>query len=292
VTLGGLTSTARVTAAAQHDDRISFDRQAAEPRVATPLRRFLDLLRHECGADQRLNVDLHTNFPVAAGIASSASTFAALTVAVARWFDASFSDSQLSVLARRGSGSAARSLFAGYVEWSAGEADDGSDSFAYQIAPPAHWPLSMIVAVTDPSPKKVGSREAMAQAVRRSPFFAAWLETHDLDLNEIRTAITARDLTGLGVATERNCLKMHAVSLASDPPLLYWRPATLAVIDRVRQLREAGTEAYFTIDAGPQVKVLCSPENGDAVAAAVEAVPGVQQVLRSYPGGAPTLEAV
>lgn len=286
IALAGLTTTARVRFGATRNlDRIIMSGQEVDGLEAERVRTFLDMVRQRAGQDRRAEVEISSNFPVAAGLASSASTFAALALAASRALDLSLTSQQLSVLARRGSGSAARSIFGGYVEWQPGEATDGSDSYAVQLAPPEHWPLGIVAAVTDPGRKRVGSREGMAQALKRSPFFPAWLASHDADLEAIRRGILTRDLALTGRVAESNCLKMHAVSLASSPPLLYWNPATVAVIQRVHRLREEGTEAYFTIDAGPQVKVVCPLPQRDAVAAAIRQVPGVHNVLLSEPGG-------
>ncbi len=290
ITLSGLTTTARVAFdGEQHADRIILNGDVAAGAHAAAVTKFLDCVRHLARDRTPAEVEVRTNFPVAAGLASSASTFAALALASSTALDLSLSARQLSVLARRGSGSASRSIFAGYVEWLAGEASDGSDSYAIPLAPAESWQLAIVIAITDFARKPVGSREGMAHALKRSPFFPAWLETHDEDLDAVRRGILERDLTLVGEAAERNCLKMHAVSMASSPPLLYWNPATVAVIRQVLRLREAGTDAYFTIDAGPQVKVICPWTQREVVAAAVREVPGVQRVLLSEPGGAATL---
>jgi len=285
ITLAGLTTTARVRfGAARVIDRIIMSGREAEGLEAQRVSAFLDLVRQRAGEEPRAEVEVASNFPVAAGLASSASTFAALALAASRALGLSLSPLELSVLARRGSGSAARSIFGGYVEWQPGQASDGSDSYAVQLAPAQHWPLGIVAAITDPGRKRVGSREGMAQGLKRSPFFPAWLQSHDADLEAIRQAVLARDLATAGLVAESNCLKMHAVSLASSPPLLYWNPTTVAVIQRVHQLREEGTQAYFTIDAGPQVKIICPLAERDAVAAAIRRVPGVHDVLLSEPG--------
>lgn len=289
VTLDGLETHASVRPLDSGGDRIILSGVEAEPREAARISRFLDLTRAAGRQHTGAEVEISSNFPVAAGIASSASTFAALAVAAAAAYELRLSEHELSILARRGSGSACRSLFAGFAEWFVGQAPDGSDSYAAQLATPEHWQLGVVVAVTDPRPKAVGSREGMAQAVSRSPLFSAWVDTHKADLDDIRDGVRERDLARIGHAAEHNCLKMHAVSLAAQPPLIYWRPATLAVIERVRQLREEGVDAYFTIDAGPQVKVICPIAQRAAVAETLGAVSGVQRVLLSAPGPAPQL---
>lgn len=290
ITLAGLTTTARVAFDSEHrSDRVAMNGELVVGAQAVAVRKFLDCVRQLADERTTAEVEVQTNFPVAAGLASSASTFAALALASATALGLSLPARQISVLARRGSGSASRSIFGGYVEWLAGEESDGSDSYAVPLAPADSWRLGIVIAITDLARKQVGSRQGMAHALKRSPFFPAWLETHEADLEAVRRGILERDLTLLGEAAEHNCLKMHAVSMASSPALLYWNPATVAVMRRVLQLREGGADAYFTIDAGPQVKIICPWTQREGIAAAIREVPGVQQVLLSEPGGPATL---
>jgi diphosphomevalonate decarboxylase len=293
ITLAGLTTTARASFLGRlSDDRIILNGQEEVGIEAQRFRGFLDLVRRTAQIDAKAEVAITSNFPVAAGLASSASTFAALAVAAAHAAGLSLSSQDLSLLARRGSGSAARSIHGGYVEWLAGEATDGSDSFAVQVAPADYWPLGVVVAITDEGRKRLRSREGMARAEKDSPFFPVWLQSHDADLEAIRQGIRDRDLSKVGQAAEHNCLKMHAVSMAARPSILYWTPATVAVIQRVIELRQEGIDAYFTIDAGPQLKVLCLQQQRTTVAEEIGRVPGVRRVLLSAPGcGAQVVEA-
>lgn len=286
ITLGGLTTTVRATTRDDlGGDQVILNGRPGIPPATARITAYLDLLRRVAARPTRLTVELESNFPVAAGLASSASTFAALAAAGSAALGIELTPAQLSILARRGSGSAARSIFGGFVEWLGGELGDGSDSYAIPIAAADHWDVGFAIAVTAEEPKPVGSGAGMAHSVKQSPFFPAWLEGQEQDLDAVRRGILARDLTVVGEAMEHNCLKMHAVALAARPSLLYWKPATLAVIARVQELRNECIEAYFTIDAGPQVKVLCPLAERDAVADALRRVPGVQRVLLSQPGG-------
>jgi diphosphomevalonate decarboxylase len=290
LTLQGLETKARVCFETPlPNDHLQLNGQIADGGEAHRIRSFLDAVRQLAGHTARATVEIHTNFPVAAGLASSASTFAALALAASAASGLDLDADALSRLARLGSGSAARSVHGGYAEWLTGEAADGSDCFAVALAPPDHWPLGVVVAVTDLGRKRVGSREGMSHVVKQSPFFPAWLESHETDLDAIRAGVRARDLELVGRTAEHNCLKMHAVSFAARPALLYWTPATIAVIERVAQLRNEGLEAYFSIDAGPQVKILCRPAERATVADAIRSVEGVQRVLLSEPGPAARL---
>ena len=286
VTLAGLTTTARVSfGSAALCDRIVLSGAPAASAEAGRVSAFLDIVRRNAGSYARAEVEIASNFPIAAGLASSASTFAAMALAATRAAGLSLSKRELSVLARRGSGSAARSVFGGFVEWYAGESSDGTDSFAEQIAPPDHWQLGVVVAITHEGPKGIGSREGMAHSVKQSPFFPVWLQTHDADLEAVRRGVAERNLRLVGEAAEHNCLKMHGVAIAARPPVLYWTPATLAVMQCVWRMRAEGIEAFFSIDAGPQVKVFCPIAQRPVVADALTTVPGVQRVLLSEPGG-------
>jgi len=221
--------------------------------------------------------------PRGVGLASSAAAFAALALAASRAAGLALDPSALSALARRGSGSAARSVLGGFVEWRRGERADGRDSVAEPLAPPDFWDLRVVVALTSSAPKAVSSRAGMEHAAT-SPFYPAWVAGAEADLAEARAAIRARDLEVLGLVAEHSALKMHAVGMGARPPLLYWRGATVDCLDRVWKLRAEGTPAFATIDAGPQVKVLCAPGDARRVAEALRAVPGVERVLACAPG--------
>src|SRR5258705_6502962 len=279
VTLDGLSTVAGV----EWLDGLADDEIAGLPEApARKVRSFLDALRRRFAKSARARVSLASNFPVAAGLASPASTFAAPAKPATAAAGLDVSGRELAELARLGSGSACRSVFGGFVEWR----PDARGSTVAPIAPKDYWPVAILVAVTSERAKAVGSSEGMRRTAATSPFYQAWIESGPEDFRAARHAIEARDLTALGRVAERNCMRMHATALAADPPLLYWEPATLAVIRRVWDLRASGTEAYFSIDAGPQVKVLCEPRVADAVKAALVAVPGVLRVLVSRPGDA------
>jgi len=227
----------------------------------------------------------NNNFPTAAGLASSASGFAALALACNEALDLNLSKKKLSILARLGSGSACRSIYGGFVEWKKGNKKDGSDSFAHQIAPQKHWPdFRIIICVTSIKEKKIKSRAGMKQTVKTSPFYKVWLETIENDLKEAKRGILKKDFSLVGNVAESNCLKMHATMLTTKPPIIYWNEETISLINAVMSLREEGKECYFTIDAGPQVKVLCLERNVNVIAKRLKwAFEG--KLIISKPGG-------
>jgi diphosphomevalonate decarboxylase len=284
VTLDGLWVEVDVAFDDGRNDRVEIDGSPAVGDEAERITRFLDVVRAEAGRRGHARVVTRGSVPRGIGLASSAAAFAALALAGSRAAGLRLEPPALSALARRGSGSAARSVFGGFVEWRRGERDDGRDSVALQLAPPERWDVRVVVAVTTTAPKAVSSRAGMTRAAA-SPFYPAWVAGAEADLVEARAAIAARDLEALGLLAEHNALKMHAVGLAARPPLLYWRGATLECVHRIWALRAEGTPAFVTIDAGPQVKVLCAPTDAAMVAGALAAVPGVERVLTCLPGG-------
>lgn len=243
--------------------------------------RCLDVLRERAGAVEPARVVSRNSFPTGAGLASSASGFAALVCAAADALGLDLSPTELSVLARRGSGSAARSVFGGYVEMHAGIAADGSDSYAEPLLAPADWPLAVVIAVTATAAKSTGSTDGMQSSAQTSPYYAAWVESSGADLEAARRAIHDRDFSRLAQVSEHSCLKLHALAITSRPPLIYWNPATVACIETVRSLRSDGVPVCFTIDAGPQLKALCEPEAAAQVAEALRAVDGVRGIIVS-----------
>lgn len=249
------------------------------PRVALCLDRVLGTSR------LRARVDSASNFPIAAGLASSASSFAALVVAAAAAGERARTTDELAALAGQASGSAARSLYGGFVEL-----QNVDDTIAVRtILDGEAWPLRVIVAVTSTAPKPVSSGEAMEASRRTSPFYTRWVEEQDMDLATARDAIAVRDFGKLGSIAEHNCLKMHSVMWASRPPVVYWSAATLACLERVRKLQADGVAAFFTIDAGPQVKVICEPGDESQVVDALSGTPGVESVLVSGIGAGAAL---
>ena len=274
-------------------DTLSLNGVAADARATARVASFLDRVRARARSTARAEVTSENNMPTASGLASSASGFAALAVAATRAAGLAPSPAELSELSRLGSGSAARSIFGGFVEMARGDRADGRDAVAAPVAGGESWAdVRLVVAVTSNAAKAIGSTEAMERTSRTSPYYAAWIASVDGDLAEARAAVSARDLPRLGAVAERSALRMHASAMAADPGIVYWTPATLAAMETVRALRAAGTAAYFTIDAGPHVKVLCAAAYAPAVADALLRTPGVLRTVVASPGrGARMVEA-
>src|SRR5699024_2851078 len=214
----------------------------------------------------------------------SASGFAALAAATQKALQLDLSDEELSKFTRRGSGSACRSIYGGFVEWEMGEKDDGSDSFAIPIAPQDHWDIRVAAVVVTAKEKDVSSRVGMKRTVDTSVFYDGWLESHSKDLADIKEGINKKDFEHVGEIAEANCLKMHATTLGANPPFTYWQDTTMTVMQTVQNLRKKGILAYFTIDAGTNVKVLYLPEDEARVLKALKETEGVNEVIVSKVG--------
>jgi diphosphomevalonate decarboxylase len=216
-------------------------------------------------------------FPIAAGLASSASAFAALVVAASKAAGKSSDTLSLARIAGAASGSAARSLFGGFVELQTGD----TNIDVATIAEPGEWPLTVVIAITEAGAKPVSSGEAMIRSAESSPFYASWVEQQPAELASARDAVLRKDFAQLATVAEHNCLKMHSVMWASRPPIVYWNSATLSCMEAIRRLQTDGHAVFFTIDAGPQLKAICLPDEADLVRATLDACTGVVRTMVS-----------
>ncbi len=273
ISLGDRGTETEVRCARQDRFRLNGRPLEKHGQFAVRLRRFLDLFRENIGTPG-FEIRTLSNIPTAAGMASSASGFAALVLALDRLAGWNLTGQKLSMLARLGSGSAARSIHSGLVQWHAGTQDDGTDSFAERL--PTTWnDLRVGILELSASPKPVGSREGMNRTVQTSPLYVGWSRQAAIDLEQMRTAIAEKDFERLGSTAEQNALAMHGAMLAAWPPLLYFQPGTVAQIHRVQTLRADGLPLYLTIDAGPNVTLLFTAQHEAAVQ---EAFPDVQPI--------------
>jgi diphosphomevalonate decarboxylase len=281
--LAGLTSTTTVVFdPALKTDQVILDKN---PLVGGPYQRVvshLDRVRELAGRTEGARVVSHNNFPSGAGLASSASGFAALTLAATAAAGLNLSLAELSALARLGSGSASRSVPDGFVEWR--QADRHADSYGVSIAPSDHWALADVIAIVASGHKEVGSTLGHTLA-DTSPLQSARVDTTPARFAECKAALLDKDFERLAPVVELEALTMHAVMFSSTPPLMYWSPVTLQLMEAVRAWRQEGLPVAFTIDAGPNVHCLCPLENATQVEERLCVIPGVQDVILATPGG-------
>ncbi len=247
---------------------------------AEQVKAHLDIVRSMAKIGLNAHVQSENNFPTAAGLASSASGMAALTMAAAKAAGLNLDKKELSILSRQGSGSASRSIFGGFVEWPMGKALDGRDSFGVQIAKELHWPeFRMIVCIVKGWEKKWKSRAGMTQSVATSPFFGRWAQTAEDDAKELKKAVLEKNFKKVGEIAEQNALKMHATMITTNPSIIYWHPVTVEIIQNVLQWRqEEWLEGYFTMDAGPQVKVMCLEKHEKDLVKRLGQISGIEKI--------------
>jgi len=248
----------------------------------------LDRVRAMARLRARARVISENSFPTGAGLASSASGFAALSLAASKAAGLELSERELSILARFGSGSACRSIPGGFSEWTAGTSSE--DSFAKQIAPPEHWDLRDVIAIVSRAHKRVGSTEGHIRAPT-SHFYQARVASVADRLAEAKAALLEKDLASLGPLIEEDAVSMHAVMMTSRPPIYYWLPSSIQLIHEVQNWRAERLEAYFTFDAGPNVHLICQAADQAEVERRLESIEGVLEVIVSGPGpGARVIE--
>lgn len=246
--------------------------------------RHLGRIRRWARRDGGFRIATRNSFPTASGLASSASGFAALTLAATRALDLDLTSAERSSLARMsGSGSAARSVLGGYVEWSP---DADGAGHAVEIAPASHWDLRDVIAVVDRGEKDVSSLEGHRRAPT-SPHFEARLRLLPERIGVTRRAIADRDLATLGPVLEEEAIELHLIAMSSRPPIFYWKPGTLEVLGTLRRLRGEGLEAWATMDAGANVHVICPPRAEGDVLRALEGVRGVGSIVLDGVGEGP-----
>ena len=282
ITLGGLSTVSTVVFADDLDeDDVAIDGAPASDQARRRVAGHLDRVRALASTELRAHVVSKSDFPTGAGLASSASAFAALTLAATSALGLDLSEEALSSLARIGSGSACRSIPGGYVQWQAGE--DQESSYARSFAPPDHWQLVDCIAIVSKAHKPVGSSEGHARAPS-SPLFEARVRAASQLVERCIAAVLGRDLPALGRAMEADAVMLHAVAMTSDPPIHYWAPETVRVMRAIVDWRAQGLESYFTIDAGPNVHCFCELEDATALCGRLLALDGVEEVRATVPG--------
>lgn len=261
-------------------DTLILNGEAVNESEAIKIHKFMNIVREQGQTSMYAYIESDNFVPTAAGLASSASAYAALAAACNAALNLELTDKDLSRLARRGSGSASRSIFGGFVEWEKGHNDKTSYSFPIDAD---HWEddLAMIFVVINNKSKKVSSRAGMSLTRDTSRFYQYWLDHVDEDITAVKHAINQKDFVQLGEVIEANGLRMHATNLGAQPPFTYMVSDSYQVMEIVHQCREAGYPCYFTMDAGPNVKILVEKKNQKAVIDALHKSFDEEQVIAS-----------
>ena len=283
------TTTVSFDGGSDGEDAVTINGSSPGGTQLSRVTRFLDLVRELSGQTARASVTSSSTVPLAAGLASSAAGFAALAAAASRAAGLHLDDRALSRLARRGSGSATRSIFGDLVLWNAGVDDDTSYAEPVESA----LDLAMVVAVVSDRRKTISSRKAMRETMSASPLYPAWVEASREDLRTALAAVRSGDLPALGEVVEANALGMHATMIASRPGIMYWMPQTVEALHTIRDMRGEGLPVWATIDAGPNVKALTQAGSAEQVADALrERLPGAAVSIRRSGAGVRVEEVV
>jgi diphosphomevalonate decarboxylase len=285
VTLGGLDTVTEIHAGDPGSrDRVTVGGAEQDPGRFSP---FFDEARRLFRFQGSFSASSDNSFPSSAGLASSSSGFAALALGCARLAglpDGEESLALASEAARVGSASAARAVYGGFTLLPAGALR------AETLHDAGWWPeFRILVAVTSSAAKSAATRAAMESTRLTSPYYGAWVEDSRAVAREALSALHGKDLERLGELARLSYMRMHASALAADPPVVYWLPASLAVIGACAELRARGIQAWETMDAGPQVKIICLDNDMAAISSALrERLPDLG-LIESRPGKAPDL---
>ncbi|API88752.1 diphosphomevalonate decarboxylase [Marinilactibacillus sp. 15R] len=263
------------------EDQLILDGEKQDSIALKKVSTILDIVRDKADFTDFALVESINYVPTAAGLASSASGLAALAGAASAAAGLNLSSKELSRLARRGSGSASRSIYGGFVEWEKGTNDE--TSFAHPIDN-ADWDIGMLFIIVKQAKKDVSSRDGMQRTVATSPFYDGWLATLDQDLTDIKISIAEQSINKVGAIAERNALKMHATTLGAQPPFTYWTADSMLAMEAVRTLRKEGYSVYFTMDAGPNVKVICKQSEMSKIKKALMSYFDEEQIISAKPG--------
>lgn len=241
----------------------------------------VDLLRKKAKSSLFAKIVTKNSFPKSAGMASSASGFAALVVATARALNLNLSEKELSIYARIGSGSACRSIPDGYVEWKEGKTSE--QSYAHSLFPTGHWNLRNVLVIVRANEKKIPTSVGMEASRETSIFYKPRIEAVKKLHKQLLDAFSRKDFRIVGEIIEKDCVYMHSVMMTTTPPLFYWTPETLTLIQKVQEWRTEGIESYFTIDAGPNVHIICESKTEDALVAKIKELDIAEEIMINKP---------
>lgn len=245
-----------------HDQFFFGDQQLP---VSTKVQRVLDFVRQKADMQQNALVKTQNFVPTTAGLASSASAFAALALAASQAADLSCSTKELSVIARHGSGSASRSIFGGFVEWTAGYSD--TTSYAKPLLSKVDFPINVIAILINHQEKEISSTQGMQNSVSTSPYYPQWVKSSQNAIDLMKQAIRSKDITQIGRLAEHNAMMMHATTLSAQPPFTYFAPQTIQVWQEIQSIRRKGISCYLTLDAGPNPKLICARQDATKIVA-------------------------
>lgn len=283
ITTSALTSVTTVEFSQNYNkDQFMLNEQLHEGKIKERVINHLNIVRKIANSSLKAKVVSKNNFPTASGLASSASGFAALTIASCSALGLIKSKKELSMISRRGSGSSCRSIYGGFVEWI--KEDENNESYAIQLADENWFDIRDIIVELKAPNRKINTREAMKLSMKTSPFYSSRITNIENQLNNVRKAIKEKNFTLLGETAEIDCLNMHFIAMTSKPTQIFWTSDTLNIMRLIADLRENGIEVYYTIDTGANLHVLTLPKNEKDVIATLNQALNIEQIIPSKPG--------
>lgn len=276
-----LTTTTVEFRAKYNQDQVIINGGGMEEGEAERVIKHLDRVRKMAGINLKAKVVSNNNFPIATGLSSSASGFAALTLAASKAAGLNLSEKDLSILARQGSGSACRSIPAGFVEWLDG--DTSKTSYAVQIFPPSHWDIADVVAVVSEGKKEVATSLGQKTA-SSSPFMKVRLSRMKEKNRLVKKLIRDKNFKEFGQLIESEALELHAIMLTQKPALIYWTPGTLRIMKLAGYWRVEGIPVYFTINTGQDIHLICEQKNVKKVVSKLKELDFVKNIIINNPG--------
>lgn len=282
MSLSNLLTTTTVEFSDQYTkDELILNGQTPKDIELERVTKHLDRIRTLANIQQKAKVSSNNNFPIAVGLSSAASGFAALTLAAVKAAGLNLSEKELSILARQASGSACRSIPSGFVEWLDGNTSD--TSYATQIFPPDHWAIADVVAVVSTVRKEVSTSLGHTKA-QSSPFMSLRLSRMKDKNEKVKKLIKEKNLKELGELIEQEALELHSIMLTQYPPLIYWTPGTLMIMKMVSQWRNEGIPVYFTLNTGQNIHLICEMDDAKKVKAKLEELDFVNEIIVNTPG--------
>jgi len=245
-------------------------------RIINHLNRIRDL----AGLSLSAKVVTQNNFPSSTGLSSSASGFAALTLAATQAIGLSLSEKELSILSRQGSGSACRSVPGGFTEWIDG--NTSQTSYAVSLYPPEYWDIVDVVAIVSNEKKMLPTSEGQKSA-QSSPFYSKRILLIDEKIKQCKEYLSKKDFVSFGELIEKEALEMHAIMLTSNPPLIYWLPVTVLLIKKVLEWRREGLSCYFTINTGQDIHIICQKKEVKLVVERLHTIKEIKKIIINHP---------
>lgn len=284
MTLDALTSTTTIEFSNDYEkDVLIINGKEQSGKAYDKAIRHIGTIRKYAGVTDKAKVVSENNFPTAAGMASSASGFAAMTVAANEALGLGLDDKQLSIISRQGSGSSCRSIKGGFVEWHTGNTSE--ESYAEQVFDENHWDLRDIIAIVEPEEKKVSSRAGMQMSMENCPLYPDFVKGAEKNLADVKKGLAEKDFNLTGEALELDSLMLHSIMMTTKPALLYWAAPTVKVMHEIMNWREQGLQAYHTIDAGPNVHIITTAEYANEIEQKAKEIEGVKGIIHSKVGG-------